>query len=144
MSADNTVYKINSPRIIHETIDRDTVVIDTESGVYFNISGSGTLLFQMLESGADVAHLSKDLASRAGADLATVQQDVSAFVARLLAEELIVAAAEATSADARPEWREIGGEAYEPPVIQKFTDMAELLLVDPIHEVDERGWPHKA
>jgi hypothetical protein len=27
--------------------------------------------------------------------------------------------------------------------LQKFTDMQELLLLDPIHEVDERGWPHR-
>ena len=29
------------------------------------------------------------------------------------------------------------------PVLEKFTDMAELLLLDPIHEVDDSGWPNK-
>ncbi len=29
------------------------------------------------------------------------------------------------------------------PVLEKFTDMADLLLLDPIHEVDESGWPNK-
>lgn len=27
------------------------------------------------------------------------------------------------------------------PVFVKYTDMEELLLADPIHEVDDRGWP---
>jgi hypothetical protein len=26
-------------------------------------------------------------------------------------------------------------------MLQKFTDMQDLLLLDPIHEVDESGWP---
>ena len=33
---------------------------------------------------------------------------------------------------------------FEFPIIEKFTDMQELLLLDPIHEVDEKGWPHQA
>jgi hypothetical protein len=30
------------------------------------------------------------------------------------------------------------------PVLEKFTDMADLLLLDPIHEVGEAGWPQRA
>jgi hypothetical protein len=30
-----------------------------------------------------------------------------------------------------------------PPVLQKFQDMKELILLDPVHEVHEDlGWPH--
>ena len=32
---------------------------------------------------------------------------------------------------------------FEKPVLQKHTDMQELLLLDPIHEIDEKGWPSK-
>jgi hypothetical protein len=28
-------------------------------------------------------------------------------------------------------------------VLEKFTDQRELLLLDPIHEVGELGWPEK-
>jgi hypothetical protein len=31
---------------------------------------------------------------------------------------------------------------FEAPELVAYTDMQELLLLDPIHEVDERGWPH--
>ena len=27
------------------------------------------------------------------------------------------------------------------PVLEKYTDMQELLLLDPIHDVEEAGWP---
>ena len=31
--------------------------------------------------------------------------------------------------------------AWQAPLLQKFTDMQALLLLDPIHEVDSAGWP---
>ncbi len=30
---------------------------------------------------------------------------------------------------------------YATPTLSKYTDMEELLLLDPIHEVDAQGWP---
>jgi hypothetical protein len=30
---------------------------------------------------------------------------------------------------------------YKIPVLNKYTDMQELLLLDPIHDVNAQGWP---
>ena len=30
---------------------------------------------------------------------------------------------------------------FLPPVIAKYNDMAEMLKLDPVHEVAEQGWP---
>jgi hypothetical protein len=35
------------------------------------------------------------------------------------------------------------GESYLQPSFEKYSDMQEMLLLDPIHEVSEAGWPHK-
>jgi hypothetical protein len=32
-------------------------------------------------------------------------------------------------------------EPFAAPALNTFSDMQELLLLDPIHEVDEAGWP---
>jgi hypothetical protein len=34
------------------------------------------------------------------------------------------------------------GGSFEPPTLEHYTDMEYFLLLDPIHEVDESGWPH--
>jgi hypothetical protein len=31
---------------------------------------------------------------------------------------------------------------FRAPGLQRFEDMRGFLLVDPIHEVDDAGWPH--
>ncbi len=31
--------------------------------------------------------------------------------------------------------------AFEAPVLESYSDMQDLLLLDPIHDVDDAGWP---
>ena len=32
---------------------------------------------------------------------------------------------------------------FEAPRLEKYTDMQDLVLLDPVHEVDEQGWPQQ-
>ena len=49
--------------------------------------------------------------------------------------------------ESRPEQEELTSwisgtrQPYSPPVLNSYTDMEELLLLDPIHDVDQAGWP---
>ncbi len=44
------------------------------------------------------------------------------------------------------------GESYSPPAktafvtpeLTRYTDIEDMLILDPIHEVDASGWPHRA
>lgn len=138
----STVYTVNAPRIIHETIDKDTVAIDTASGTYFNIGGSGHVLFELMATGATVEGMTAHLVRLYAVDATTVQPLVENFIAQLLAEELVVAGPGPAPAAAAIQVDE--GAPFAPPTLDKFTDMADLLLVDPIHEVEDRGWPYRA
>ena len=33
---------------------------------------------------------------------------------------------------------------FQAPVLEKHSDMQDLILLDPVHEVGPRGWPHTA
>ena len=44
---------------------------------------------------------------------------------------------ERTGDAAAPPMADLGGLAYE-----RFTDMEELILLDPVHDVSEAGWPN--
>jgi hypothetical protein len=141
MTTAEIVYKFNAPRMIHETIDKETVVIDTETGVYFSITGSGYLIVQALDQGARVADLVARLAAVFSLEPVVLHSQVTEFVAQLLVEEMIVA--DTNAPGATTDFALTAGEAYAPPVLEKFTDMHDLLLMDPIHEVSDAGWPHR-
>ncbi len=141
MITSDIIYEFNAPRMMHETIENETVVIDSETGVYFSITGSGYLIVNALDQGARVAELTAWLAAIFDLDASALHPQVEGFVAQLLTEALVVptAAPGATAEFAPPK-----GETYAPPVLEKFTDMQDLLMMDPIHEVSDAGWPHRA
>ena len=70
---------------------------------------------------------------------AEIAAEVERFVEELISEQLIVPT-DANGATGS-EQDLILKTAFNSPTLQKFTDMQELLLVDPIHEVSEEGWP---
>ena len=79
------------------------------------------------------------LATRYGKPADTLESDVRACLA--LAEEAgVIAGTETPSEPGEPSFRAPAG-AYEPPVLEKYEDMQEMLLLDPIHGLDEDGWP---
>jgi hypothetical protein len=66
------------------------------------------------------------------------------LVEELVAESLIVPLSSApTPASGKTPAPVEPGTPFVPPVLERYTDMQELLFLDPIHDVDESGWPHR-
>jgi coenzyme PQQ synthesis protein D (PqqD) len=127
--------------LVAETLSDETLVIDTVSGVFFSLRGVASALWSMLSTPTTDDDLRTAVRERF-ADVPSTDAEVDAFVASLEAEHLVVAGdtpGTGTATDA-PAWP----AAYEPPVLKKYDDMADLLLVDPIHDVAaETGWPER-
>jgi Coenzyme PQQ synthesis protein D (PqqD) len=128
-------YRLNSPSVIHETIDDEVVIINLDKGHYYSLDGCGARIWRGLVGGAPAAAIAAALEG----DGTEIDAGIQALAAELESEGLIVA----TAAD--PLAAPLDGEppiAYEPVELQRYSDMEELLLLDPIHEVDQQGWPH--
>jgi hypothetical protein len=70
---------------------------------------------------------------------------VDEFLDKLQHEDLIIANTIITPGAINHQESAIGNEKpkFEKPILEKFTDMEDLLLLDPIHEVDvDAGWPN--
>jgi hypothetical protein len=127
--------------LVAETLSDETLVIDTASGVFFSLRGVASGVWSLLEHTASDAELRAAVRDHF-ADASGTDVDVDAYVAALQGEGLAVETdaprdRDATAAVAWP-------GTYEPPQVKKYDDMADLLLVDPIHDVAaERGWPDR-
>ena len=79
-------------------------------------------------------------------DHAKIENGINQLIRQLLQEGLIVPAE--TPQESQIAHSVTGNVQIKPkfemPVLHKYTDMEDLLLLDPIHEVDETGWPAKA
>lgn len=125
-------WTANTGMVAAEDFDGETVIINFETGRYFSLCGAAPWIWDQLASGARVA----DLAARAPADAA---REIADAVGTLAAEGLVIAAPHAPGlvAEAPAPWLT--------PRIEIFSDLAELVALDPVHEVNAMmGWPHRA
>ena len=131
------------PEIVHETVDGEVIAIDLDNGSYYSLAGSGPLVWELLAGGASEAELRDALAARFGA-IEAIAGDVSVLLGQLRESGLIVEA-EREAGNAALMAKAGDGEAYETPRFERYTDMKDYFLLDPIHEVDSAGgWPRPA
>jgi hypothetical protein len=75
-----------------------------------------------------------------------MKRTVASFLEELEREKIIIPRTSALGNSAVPapngETSVGAASVFAPPALEKYTDMQELLQVDPIHDVDdEQGWP---
>ena len=142
-------YQVNSSNIIHETIDNEVVIVDLEKGYYFSLRSSAAEIWTCILAGLSVDLIVNNLSRHYGIENSQLEGSVNEFINELSKENIISPAFSGIDSEDvknlephNPENAKF--EEYSNPVLEKFTDMAELLLLDPIHEVDETGWPNIA
>ncbi len=140
-------FRINSPAVAHETFEDEVIMINLVSGTYYNLNKTGVVIWDLLEAEATVEEIVAGIAARYETDGTDIEAAVKEFLEELRKEDLIVPGDEEPTRppnDVRSK-RNIGGRErsapFEPPILTKYTDMQELLLLDPIHDVDDAGWP---
>ncbi|MEQ9640211.1 MAG: PqqD family protein [Alphaproteobacteria bacterium] len=121
-----------------EVIDGELVVMNLASGSYYSSQGLGAAIWGWIETGHAIDAIRDSLVEHFEAPAADVERDLSAFCGRLR-EEGLVRVEEAPAATGAPAVD--ASLRYEAPTLMKYEDMQDLLLLDPIHDVDETGWP---
>lgn len=140
-------YRVNAPGVIGEVLDGEAIIVNLESGAYYSLDGAGAEVWRAVESGATLPELVELAVAAYAGPAAEIAAGIAALVEELAAENLLVADDAANGDRARRPAAPTADDRppFVKPLLQKYTDMADLLLLDPIHEVDEgQGWPHPA
>ncbi len=127
-------YIIAEPHVISESASDETVVINLDTGTYYNLNENASKIWSLFNEGLDFKNAKNILAN---SDIE--KNKLGEFFDKLLAEGLI----------------KEGGIDYSKNIgdisvdfnnlsIEVYTDMQDLLGLDPIHEVEsEAGWPEQ-
>lgn len=136
-------YRQRGAPIIHDTIDNETIAINQLTGAYYSLEGASALAWECLRGGASTAELADALADAYDGDRAHIEGAVDAFVAELVDEQLVVADdGEPVAAGTSSEQGPVADRgAFRGLRLQRYNDLEVMLLADPIHEVDDTGWP---
>ena len=128
----SATFSITGDHIVGEVFDGEAIIIDTVTGAYFSLAEGPANVWTALMKGhrtlSDIAEAS------------TVAQDVVHVVlVELVNAGLVHTNASSTEVAEASDVAEVADVA--PMYLTKYSDMEELLLLDPIHDVSPAGWP---
>lgn len=111
-------YTINPSKAISEILEGETIIIHLETGCYYSLNHDGSIIWEAILNQKNLVANSPEIIS---------------FIEFLTTENLIQETAPTS-------------ESFElinlNPKIEKYTDLQEMLLADPVHDVDDAGWPN--
>jgi Coenzyme PQQ synthesis protein D (PqqD) len=136
-------YRVNSPQVINETIDGEAIMINLATGGYYSLDRVGGDVWSLLEASLPVDDIVAELGRRYEATEDDIRRGVEDLLQRLTGEELVVPCDDAEPVGPVPAPSATAERPpFRAPRLEKFTDMQDLILLDPVHQVDSRGWPH--
>lgn len=136
-----SVYRINGPNIIHEAFEDEVIVLNMNNGYYFSLSKVSADIWKQIGAGATIPAITQAIKRRYHGDELEIESAVSQFVTQLAQENLVAAGEGEEGIQVADEAAPKEFKPFQAPSLQKFSDMQEMLLLDPIHDVDETGWP---
>ena len=135
---DEERFVVNLPTVIGEAIDGEVMVINLVSGIYYNLTGTAAAAWPLLAAGLPSRTIVATLSDACGVDAGALARDYAAFVDTLVTEAIIRAADEAAKLPSVPP---MAARPYSGFAVNRYDDMRALLVVDPVHEVGDFGWP---
>jgi hypothetical protein len=135
----NDRLRVNAPDVTYESFDAEVLAINLRSGNYYSLRESAVPMWLLITQGLSAPEVCRRLADTWPGAEAALASAVDGFIARLVGENLLV------RLDGAPPATTPASVAlpatFVPPVLDCYTDMQQMLLMDPIHEVDASGWP---
>jgi hypothetical protein len=141
---DSDRYAVDDARVVSEVIDGEAVIVNLANGYYYSLDRPAAEIWGWLQGGRSVAEILGAIRDRYDCSGADAETAVRSLIGSLVADDLVAPRREPGDP---PEPAPGPGDSAEKtpfrvPSFQRFEDMQGFLLVDPIHEVDDTGWPH--
>ena len=131
----------NTPDVVFENFGDEIILLHLQSGSYYTLNPTAMYYWECVSQGVAPA----DAAERLQADYpdSPAAADLEVLLSEFLAENLLRPSAtrraigEITIATVLP-------PKYLGPEMTRYNDLTEMLLLDPVHDVGEAGWPAPA
>jgi hypothetical protein len=135
------VVAANSATTASENFDGETVIIHFERGTYFSLRGSAVTIWSLLQSPTSIAAIIEAVCDQQAPVPDNLEPKLTEFFTQLAKHDLLTDNLETA---ARPDLSpDVLLSLTEPAGLEVYSDLAELIAMDPVHEVDVlTGWPH--
>ena len=135
-------YRINEKQVVYQSFDEEIIAINLDLGTYYSLRGAGAELWSWIAKGYDLAAIRQAIGETYLGDPVVIAGECFAFVDKLAESGLVTSETDGAQGSVAPAGNGRPKIAFVAPELEVFTDMQDLLLLDPIHDGDQSGWPH--
>ena len=132
---------INVRDVVHETLDGEVVVVNLRNGRYYSLIDTACEIWTYLVNGLTPESILAELKDRYSDPSGDMGRKLSVFLDELTQEGLLERFSAAPFCLDALSHSDSSLPLFRDPVLTKHLDMESLLLLDPIHDVAEQGWP---
>ena len=120
----------NREEIAAKVMDGEAIIINLTTGVYYSMDKVGGLVWDLIDGGSSVEEIVEFILSRYDVGRERAEADVERLAAELMQEKLVLE----SNGEVTPTERKISEQdklPYEPPKLNIYHDMGDLLALDP-------------
>ena len=138
---DHDGFVIDDREVIHESLEGEAVLVHLGTGRYHSLRGTASEIWELVVAGHSGGAIVEAMTARFDGDANTIASETRRLLREVVEQGLASPApARANTAPEEPTSR----RPFTTPQLESFEDMQDLLLLDPIHETGEEGWPKRA
>ena len=141
LSTEASAFRVRAQDVSHERLDGEVIAIHLRTGRYYSMSGSAADVWSLVDAGLARQQWSRVLAEAfPGRDID--EASVDSFVAGCIDRGLVEPSADPMADEG---WRlpsDYARSVWISPFLEEFDDMQDLILVDPVHDTSQLGWPY--
>lgn len=136
----NTRFCVFDRNIISDLFGDEVVLVNLESGIYYSLRGSSAQVWIRIQNNYSIQELNEELSELYQISLEKLSEEVMKFIQNLISQSLIKIA-DTSEKNQIPLSSNRPKLDFTSPELEVYSDMQEILLLDPVHDVNKEGWP---
>jgi hypothetical protein len=139
-------FECNAPDVVFENFGDEVILLNLRSGRYFSLDPIGMVCWDYVVQGVRIEDIVRHIHGFYGSqsDVQVISSDLATLLDEFQFEQLVRPSQTVRSIAESEESKTKLPAAYARPALAKFDDVAEMLLMDPVHDVGPGGWPNPA
>lgn len=134
------MFLFNESKVFADYADEQYIILNYVTGEYYSFDKPSSSILLALTSGCSRDAVVQALVQRYGQGCGA-EEKVDGLIADLKEQEIVLLGGD-TEGDVASFLSAMNTDSLPELGFERYTDVADLLLMDPIHEVDESmGWP---
>ena len=124
-------FQPRGEEIASKVIDGEAIIINLANGIYYSMDKVGAVVWDLLLAGRTLDEVIVAVMGAYDVTREQAESNVRELVQELMQENLVVSSQNGGSVPEKPPVVQQGKNPYEPPKLNIYRDMGDLLALDP-------------